>query len=301
MIPCDAIVSVHAAGWEHVYDFLDHIFGCPGKYGGIGMHLGHYKTHADFMTSMTQTDATKGFFNAKYWVRFITAGVALWLQSLEPATHSPCCELNHIGGDGTGIGISMNEVLTLPPIWQPTNMLSNQPIPWGRLDRCSIPSPSELPGIQRKGIAAAKKCCKELLTNNSFRDENRSELLDHRKFLPPPIYDEMTRWIGNMNQNSMEWVVLKRILLACVSDESILGIITKHIAAELPDTLALVNPSIKRAATADIQQRLWNKLYTIKQHGMGDDIACLMKLQMKENDNYKIAITTWHLLQYLRE
>jgi hypothetical protein len=75
------LVPNKTAGWEHIYDYLGHILGAHTKYSGIGMHLGHYHGHLNFMISLGQAPMVQGFFNAKYWVRFITAGAALWLQS----------------------------------------------------------------------------------------------------------------------------------------------------------------------------------------------------------------------------
>jgi hypothetical protein len=223
------------------------------------------------------------------------------MQSLEPETHSPCCELDHIGGDGTGIGISMNEVLTLQPIWQPSNLLSKQPIAWGRLDRCAVPSPGKLNTKQRQGIAACKKFCKQLLTDHLFRSENRSKLIEHRSFIPDPIYAEMTRWLGNMNEESVEWVVLRRLLKACFTDECVLGMVNKIMATTLPDALAHVNPSLPSVASPEQRKHVWNILYEVKQHGMGDDIAALIRVQVNEASEFKIQGTTWNLLQYLSE
>jgi hypothetical protein len=290
-----------SAGWEHIYDFLDHFLGSSGKYGGVGMHLGHYKRHTDFMISLQQVQSTKGFFNSKYWVRFITAGVALWMQSLDPGTHSPCCDLEHIGGDGTGIGISMNEVLSLEPIWQPRNLLSTQPISWGRLDRCVIPSPSNLKTTERQMIAAAKKFCNELLANDSkHRERYRGDLKDHKHAIPDDVYAETHRWLGNLDVDSFEWLALKRLLKASYSDECVLGIINSTIANTVAELLALLNPK-KRPANESEKSKVWRMLHEIRQHGMGDDIAVVMKSQIKDSQHFKPQATTWRFVKHLRE
>jgi hypothetical protein len=289
-----------AAGWEHIYDYLGHILGSTGKYSGIGMHLGHYQAHMNFMTSLGQAQSVQGFFNAKYWVRFITAGAALWMKSLDPQCHTPCCDLNHIGGDGTGIGISLNEVMNVKPIWQPDNLLSKPPIQWGRLDRCMIPSPTTLPDAQRKRIAEAKSFCKQLITEDEgFRMNNQVELGTHKEYIPAPIYNELARWLGLVDENTAESEILKRLLRACVTGESVLGIVPASIVDVLSDILLHVNPDRPGPCAVHIQNDVWKKIYKVSRHGMGDDIADLITCQLECSNSFKLSISTWQLLNHM--
>jgi hypothetical protein len=293
---------IDAAGWEHIYDYLSHILGMNGKFSGIGMHLGHYQAHTNFMQSFGQSGNVKGFFNATYWIRFITAGAALWLQSLDSSTHSPCCDLNHIGGDGTGIGVSLNEVFDLPPVWQPEDLLSSPPIEWGRLDRCVIASPMSLQKEKRAQIAQSKKFCKTLIAGDSgFRNAHRLEVKAHEHAIPTCILEELHRWLGGMDERTKEWLILQRILAACMTDESVLGIITNQIAPSLSHVLSAASPLRRRPLSPTQAKDVWKHLYTVRQHGMGDDIGALITIQLQASSDLKILGSTHGLLTFLRE
>jgi hypothetical protein len=295
--------SCVTAGWEHIYDYLGHVLGSSGVYTGIAMHLGHYPRHIDFMTSFGQKSQVEGFFNPAYWIRFITAGTALWLQSLPQETHSPCCDLSHLGGDGTGIGVCTTEVFNLKPIWQPDDFVTAQPISWGRLDRCVVPSPTTLPDKKRREIAAAKSFCKAILANKpDFREQNRVSLISHKDALPREIFDLMARWLGDMDECSEEWIIVQRLLLACVSDECILGVITDRIAHLIRDVALFVNPDRKGSVSAQMEGEVWKKMETIALHGMGDDIAALITIELKDSRrSFCVQHVTYRLLLYLCE
>jgi hypothetical protein len=264
--------------------------------------MGHYRGHTDFMTSLGQSVPVNGFFNAQYWIKFITAGVALWMQSLPEGTHTPCCDLNHIGGDGTGIGICLNQVAFLKPIWQPDNLQSKPPISWGRLDRCVIPSPSSSPQDVRSRTSTAKKFCKDLLSlDDTFRVNNRVNLQVHKESLPVEIYDALTDWLGNIENGSEKWLVLRRLLVACFTDESVLGVVTAQISSLLHDVLAAVNPQRPLAPSHEMKTAVWAKLEKIALHGMGDDIARLMSIELNESDKFCIRGKSYGLLLLLGE
>ncbi len=266
------------------------------------MHLGHYPRHVDFMTSFGQSSEVQGFFNAAYWIRFITVGAALWLQSLPAETHSPCCDLSHIGGDGTGIGISTSEVFDLKPIWQPDDLQSTAPISWGRLDRCFVTSPSCFSEKKRQLIAEGKKLYKDLLSNQpEFRVDHRVKLLEYRDVFPVELFNAMTRWLGDMDEFSDEWKSMRTLLKACVSDESVLGVITNRIADLIRDVLLVVNPQRKGPANELMQKQVWKKLETIELHGMGDDIAKLIQIELAESDHFSIHRTSYGIILSLGE
>jgi hypothetical protein len=204
-----------------------------------------------------------------------------------------------MGGDGTGIGITLNELLFLKPIWHPKRV-TEQPISWGRLDRCIIPSPANVD--QRRLVAAAKAFMKQLVMEDSEFRENKQVLLrDHQEYIPPHIFEELCRWLGLMDICSMEWLVLRRILSACATDESVLGIITSTIAEHLANVLQTCDPQ-RGDAVSDLQQdQTWQKISQLRLYGIGDDIAALITIQLEESSRFCILQRTWNMIQHLCE
>ena len=94
------------------------MLGEQGKYSGVPMHIGHYRTHIDERVQRTQPN-THGFFSQKNWRIFFQSGVAIRLASLPSSIREPCCSLRYIGGDGTGIGLPINAIHHLDPVWKP--------------------------------------------------------------------------------------------------------------------------------------------------------------------------------------
>jgi hypothetical protein len=283
---------------------MGHILGSAGLYSGIGMHLGHYKAHMDFMISMGSSRSVQGFFNKDYWIEFITVGVALWSRSLPKQSHAPCCDLDHIGGDGTGIGISLYNVMHLSPIWHPEELKPSPDVEWGRLDRCCIASPKTLPKEQREGIASAKNFCKELLScTPDERLERRHQLTEHEKYIPADVFGELCRWVGgDLEEFSEEWLVLQRLMQSCFTDECVLGIVPSCICDPLQDLLLAVNPSNQLASlTSATKDRVQAELCKLQLAGMGDDIADLIRCQTtkRTDQHWRLQLNTYKFLLFL--
>ena len=109
-----------AGGWELIFDMMDHLFGVKGGHSGVAMHLGHYVGNAESeIERLRGKSVTKGFFSNENFRAFIQSGVALWSQSLPAGARVRCCDLSVIGSDGTPIGIPLQQVLSVPPVWKP--------------------------------------------------------------------------------------------------------------------------------------------------------------------------------------
>ena len=258
----------------------------------------------DFMIRMGGgSSSVQGFFNKDYWIEYITKGVALWSRSLPKESHSPCCELDHIGGDGTGIGISLSNVMHLQPIWFPDEMKTNPDVEWGRLDRCCIPSPKSLPKDRREGIAAAKVFCKDLLScSPDERLQRRHNLGEHQDFIPHEIFCELGRWIGgDLEEFSEEWLALQRLLYCAFTDECVLGMVTSTISNSLEDILSLLNPNSSTPLSKLMKVHIESELYKVQQAGMGDDIAEVIRLQTTKRVDlvWKLQLPTYKFLLYL--
>jgi hypothetical protein len=235
----------HAAGIEHVYDFLDHILGKSGEYSGVPMHTGHYKGHTNSFIKMMNGDKVRPFFNDKYWREFIVTGAALWMQSLPQACHEPCCDLDLLGCDGTSLGIRLSEATSCVPVWQP-EVQKAPTLRWGRFDRCVIPSPYSLSTSQRRGIAEAKSFCKHILAcSTSDRSVDRKRLEEFLDHIPKPIYEELIRW-SDIEPHTVEWLALQRLLRAAVSDESVTGVISSKIVSPMRQLLHTSRPRAQR-------------------------------------------------------
>jgi hypothetical protein len=130
---------------------------------------------------------------------------------------------------------------------------------------------------------------------------NRVNLQVHKESLPVEIYDALTDWLGNIENGSEKWLVLRRLLVACFTDESVLGVVTAQISSLLHNVLAAVNPQRPLAPSHEMKTAVWAKLEKIALHGMGDDIARLMSIELNESDKFCIRGKSYGLLLLLGE
>ena len=122
-----------SAGYEHIYDFVDHMFGAEGSHQGIRVNMNHYRGN---LTSRIQAGdkGRQGFFSPAQCRAFLQSGIACWLQGFPDSVDEPCCDLSCIGGDGTSIGTSQKRGIHLKSIWTPLEPRAPS-VRWGRNDR----------------------------------------------------------------------------------------------------------------------------------------------------------------------
>ena len=123
-------------GWELAYDYLMHVTGIREKFSGVAMHVGHYR---DAMNHKIQSanPGVAGFFSPRKWRIFLHTALALRMASLPASTREPCCDLSVIGGDGTGIGVPLKNVLHIQPAWAPPEICT-QTNRDSTMNRCAI-------------------------------------------------------------------------------------------------------------------------------------------------------------------
>jgi hypothetical protein len=76
-------------------------------------------------------------FSPINWQRFLQSGVCNWLLSM-PDRNTPCCDHKRIGGDGTGIGVTLPQC-DIKEIWDPPGGFRLVPASeMRRRDRCCL-------------------------------------------------------------------------------------------------------------------------------------------------------------------
>lgn len=95
------------------------------------MFMGHFY---GVMTEGIQLGDAKrvGFFlNTKDCRAFLQSGTAAWALSIPDDVLMPCCSLQHLGGDGTWVGITQKGTQHAPSVWEP-EVPRNPIVHWNR-------------------------------------------------------------------------------------------------------------------------------------------------------------------------
>lgn len=277
---------ITVAGWEHIYEFLDHIFGEVGSHSGVRMHMGHYAAHITAMIRLGDPSLV-GFFSGKHARDFLQTGIALWSQSAPIDIHGPCCDLNIIGGDGTAIGIPVKNVSHLTDVWCPKTTRESL-LSWGRNDRCVIRSLGKGKKETKNG-SDARKFIKSITSSNANLVELRDELTNFSDVIPSGIYLELQRWLC-LNPKEAEWEPLRQLFSCIGSNDSITGLITQEM---IPILFQIVAATTATSAI-DLSSI---PLYLLAQHGMGPEICQIIRCQVQQQGN--LQITTVSLFLHL--
>ena len=297
-------VCVHAAGWEVIYDFLNHILGVAGKFNGVAMHLGHFRAHIDQKIKQSNPHV-RGFFDPSAWREFIQSGTAARLQGLPSYLREPCCSLRYIGGDGTAIGVAMGNATSIQPVWQPPTGLRDPVKKWGRMQRCAI-------GDDLKGIdASSKNNARDFIRNATSGSVTESHIreirddIDSISFAMPDSIKVLLELWFTFDRRDERWDPIRRLLRACSCQDSICGIVTLDM---VPFIQSLTSIAAKQNSFADSRDlHAWKSaLQNISTTGMGPEIkdaleACRKQYLIKPMTGKYALVAVSTFLTYLGE
>lgn len=300
-----------SAGYEHVFEFANWIFGSGTGHSGVRMNIQHWQ---DNMTARYQNpdSSRKSFFSSRAKCReFVQTGIACWSCSIPAIVSEPCCVMDAIGGDGTHIGVSSRQALHMESIWEPAEPRASH-VKWGRGSRrpasFSVSDNSEVVLNDTSitigsEVSSTCKFAVSLLRGDSSKKKNSKDLtLDHDnlaeklKALPEVICSELIRWYAGLTIASSQWRPLQQLLLSAVSSESISAAFPKD---SIPDLLELL--SVWKTSTTDRPGRLLAFLTTyarkFQRYSMLLHVWNLVESQVRSDGG--LLTTTYELLNFL--
>lgn len=311
------IVYVLAAGYEHVFEFANWIFGHGTGHSGVRMNILHWQEN---ITARYQDEhSTRApFFRSPQKCRdFIQSGVACWTCSIPAEATNACCDLDVVGGDGTHIGVSSKQVMRMSSIWMP-EIPRNGLLEWKRSSRRPAsfylkhsetgestavldPAAAEIGSVVSKACIHVVQILRDR-PKNSDLDEATSNLL---KTLPEPIQIEFIRWYGGLPVDSSQFRPLQQILLSAVSSESVSGAYPAesvgHIRRLLATSKQLENQS------SDTSRRSMLKILHECVHDFDRDVMPWhvwnlfeRQVQCPDNDG-RILRSTFALIEFIGE
>lgn len=264
-------------GYEVIYGFIHHILGEEGKYNGVAMNVGHYSSH---FCSTSRCKVSKVVFR-----KLIHTGVALWMQSFSPKTKVPCCDLAFVGGDGTFIGIPIQNVpVDVKPVWQPEVLL-----------------PSE---TGSRNLREALADCLNNLTSEArqqLRDDLKRAICDSMSDLDryqlsyvlsqkwrtlqvtmSEFSDELWRWM-RLPSVSRQFEPLRTILSCLISKDSVTG----AFPFELSETLLKQKTKMIRVKDCESFVEEMCDLYAFNGCGVGPEIIRILRVQGQCQDGFE--------------
>ena len=184
----------------------------------------------------------------------------------------PCCDLRYIGGDGTGIGITIGNLDNIAPVWQPPCSVRNPVKQWGRLDRCGIGHSPPLSDPKEK--ASTREFIHNVTKSSVTRDhfpELQEKLQEASQTLPPEIIKTLELWLTTDNKNA-QWNPLRLLLRAFSREDTLCGMIPLDMIPFVETAIAIASKPRPFTSTEDKLQ--WNHaLNSIRKQGMGPEIA----------------------------
>jgi hypothetical protein len=276
-----------SGGWELLYEFTSHVFGEESSFSGVPMFMGHYCSHMN-STIKTLNPRVKGFFSQNNWRVFIQGAVARWMASFPKESSGPCCALDVLGGDGTGIGITVKTVQHVAPIWDPPSGSRNSHVKWGRNDRCAYDFAAASLKVDSKAIKEArtwlKKCCTVPVDKapDLLKDIDR-----HCAAIPQVIYCEFHRWSGMLNSDS-EFLLLRFLFRCLTCQDSVTGLIHP---SEIASWRRLLPTTDVCAMSVD-----WPTRKSTLVLGVSIELVKLLDAQMSKSG---VVLTTIKLIKFL--
>ena len=224
-----------SAGYEHIYDFANWIFGHGTGHSGVRMNILHWQEN---MTARYQDESMTRvpFFGSPMKCRnFVQTGIACWTCSIPEEATNACCSLDVVGGDGTHIGVSSKQTMRMSSVWKP-EIPRDGILNWRRASR--RPASFTLKHSDLGAVIAVldpaavevgsvvSKACTHLV--HILRDRPKIAELDDTtseciKSIPEPIQIEFIRWFAGLPIDSSQFKPLQQILLSAVSSESVSG------------------------------------------------------------------------------
>jgi hypothetical protein len=279
-------------GYELLYEYVQHVVGQEDQgsikgHRGCGMSVGHWQKHRFALVAKGRQDFD-AFFSPHQCRTFIESGVARIGLLFSNDICCPNGEINPclphtfshvsislgfdmVGGDGTAIGIPIDNVRTLSEVWVPPEGEIGAPWTSGRVDRCCIPNPS--PQVaSASDFGKARKAIAGYLTK--VRD--RAEVLPTLHLFPEPFSEELQLWMNHNTREKLddtEQTALQKLLrsiisLACAT-HVLPELIIAHVKTAL-DNIQKYQPELVLLGVED--SRLWN-------YGMGPDVFSCLKAQ----------------------
>jgi hypothetical protein len=296
-------VYISTAGYEVLFDVLHHVVGCAGKHSGVPLHIGHFRSHVDERIRMRNPRALR-FFSSKRWMIFVQSGMAARLRGLPKKIREPCCALRYIGGDGTGIGVTLGNIDNAKPVWEPPGGLRPRLKAWGCMDRCAIGNNVPTTPAQREEARSFVRAATESTNTTDTNANLRNQIDEFRDLIPGPIFEVLENWFST-ERHSDQWDCVRRILRACSYKDSVCGIVPHDMLQYIHTAICIMSKPKPFAADADLN--LWHKtMASIRMSGMGIDIstACIAVQQDYINNGGTqrgTLLAFAALLQYLGE
>ena len=275
------------AGYEVAFAFWNHLWGRNQEFSGIPIHMGHFRGLWNQSIKDIYPNAD-GFFKPKKWKEFITSATACRIMSTEKKYQAPCCSCDHLGGDGTAIGIPRKNVGHIRPAWKP-EVESEQNYRGGRLARCGIPSYLHHSTEMRRDLAKARNLVLLLtdysVSNDTLLDE-REKLMardsEYPALLGEYLTQELIEWI-TMEKTYPEKVCLRELIRAHGKEDSVTGIVHLHMLQSLREVLQMIEDYDCSPFSFDEEKWILN-LRVVALYGMGPEIVRCLRVQKKSNN-----------------
>ncbi len=289
---CVCVCVCVAAGWEHVYDFMEHVFG-PQQSGGVPMHMGHYAKHVNSRLKGLYPNRA-GFFSNNQWIEFLTTAMCLVMMSMPAETHSACCELDMLGGDGTGIGITSKRAMEIKPIWDPPEPCTPR-VEWNRRER-SI-SRMDYKHLSPKQSNDVKQWLRKVTEPDADIPSVRKDIHKNMKLLDENVGEEVSRFVF-MEDTEPEFEHLRKLIRSYASDESVTGMMKPHSLDRWKTALEYLNPNSQKSAS--IEQWIAD-CKELRNWGIGPEATAIINFQVSESGIVRIRKSTWRLLSHIGE
>ena len=286
-----------SGGWELVYWFLGHVLGKVGVYSGVPMHVGHFFRNSRFAVEglyhyHASLRPESSGFSPINWQRFLQSGVCNWLSSI-PDKNTPCCGHKRIGGDGTGIGVTLPRC-DIKEIWDPPGGARLvPPSEMRRRDRCCL----TLENLTKTQATEIRTTLKGFLEPG----------LGHEKFstlahavqgvvhlLPPLLQAEVRRCTTKNNMTSTEFNQVRALLKNIVSEHSVTLMVRRGQLGPLK-TLLKVFGETNQAEVRRIAFLNWTRT---RPRGILWEFSLVLELQLVQGSFRQSTIDA---LQFLGE
>lgn len=306
-----------AAGYEHIYEFANWIFGHGTGHSGVRMNILHWQEN---ITARYQDESMirAPFFGSPLKCRiFVQTGIACWTCSIPEEATNACCGLDVIGGDGTHIGVSSKQAMRMSSVWKP-EIPRDGILNWRRASRRPASFTlkySDLGNVTAVLDAAAaevgsviSKACSHLVQILRNRpkvaelDEATSESI---KSLPEPIQIEFFRWYAGLPVDSSQFKPLQQILLSAISSESVSGAYPAESIPYIQQMLALskkMDRELTEARRQSMLKFLHDSVSHFDRHVMPWHFWNLVKRQVQCSDyDGGILRSTYNLMDFIGE
>lgn len=252
-------------GYEFILDFISHMKGCA-------MHLGHY---IDIFKQTTNSTADNKIFR-----RLIQSGVAARFASLPHKTFA-CCENKLIGGDGTCIGIRLQNIPpTALPVWQSTTATNWRTVhDWSRRDRRALSHVSDtIIESMRDVIHGGLSDADRMFQAHRFANNEELQRVDNE------LRCEFVRWM-RLSSTSIEYNTLRMIFVCLCTNECVIGMIPHDLA----QSLKLNEKSLKMKDKCSATLAKLSLLSPFSSCGVGPEMLTVLEIQER---HYGHALAT---------